>query len=482
MTVTRENLEAALHRALSGAKFDLGQIVTKSPAGSLSSYAGRPGQTLDLEGFRQMYERARRGDESLSPGRTPIVCIPEALRTALADTLRDFLHDYVDSSTDLVGHAFPMGSDHGGAATYTSDGLYTYAQYSSVRWLADSLVKGAAVAGCDRVAGLVAGWADGAPMTYRTCTIVPVTIARAVSPIVGVDIVPLALSTKELPAGLPAQHDKPQADYLGQSLISIDAETRPALFRPVTPSPEGKAVRAALTPPVTLETIREALSLECDAFVDAGLTWDDYGEFYALANRDGGGRGAVGHLARFTRKTTQLETGVSTLELPDDDIRDLSGQNIGRLLKELHSVDARTRVAVSRWKMAMNRMRGLPDRFIDLRIALESLFLPQKPNQELRFRLAVSGAWLVGEDAADRRRVLETLRTAYDFASTAVHQGDVKKEGSACVLADALAVCRRGILRVLQEGPIADWTNLILDCHDRELDSSGAVPQERSRG
>ena len=423
MTVTRENLEAALHRALSGATFDLGRIVTQYPEGSLSSYAGRPGETLDPEGLRQMYKRARRGDELLSPVRTPVVCIPEAPRTALADTLRNFLHDYVDPSTDVVGHAFPMGGDRGGAVTFESDGLYTYPQYSSVEQLAGSLVKGAVVAGCDRVAGLVAGWADGDPMTYRTCTVVPITITRAVSPIVGVDMVPLALSTEELPAGLPARHGKSQADYLGQSLISVDAETSPALFRPTTPSPKGQEARAALTSSVTLETIREALSLECDTFVDAGVTWDDYGEFCALDKHDGGVRGTIGHLARLKRRTTSLETGVSTLELFDDNIRDLSEQNIGRLLRGLQSADARTRVAVSRWKMAMNRIRDLPDRFIDLRIALESLFLPQQQDQELRFRLALSGAWLVGEDAADRRRVWDTLRTAYSLASTAVHRG-----------------------------------------------------------
>lgn len=119
----------------------------------------------------------------------------------------------------------------------------------------------------------------------------------------------------------------------------------------------------------------------------------------------------------------------------------------------------------------MNKIRDRPDRFIDLRIALESLFLSQQPDQELKFRLAVSGAWFVGEDAADRRRVWDTLRSAYDLSSTAVHGGELnkkknKKHDSTQVLADAMAVCRRGILRVLREGPITDWTDLILDCAD----------------
>ena len=266
-------------------------------------------------------------------------------------------------------------------------------------------------------------------MSYRTCTILPITMARAVSPVPGVDIVPLPLSTVELPAGLPTRRGKPRADYLGQSLVSVDAETKPALFQPETPWPEGKEVRAALTPRLTLETIREALSLEADTFVDGGLTWDDYGEFSALANQDGGVRGAVGHLPPCKHHMTSLKLGVSSLEVSEEDIRDISAENIGRLLRELQGADARARVAVSRWKMAMNSIRDRADRFIDLRIALESLFLPPLSAQELKFRLAVSGAWLVGKDAAGRRRVWNTLRSAYDLASTAVHGGRSEEEG-----------------------------------------------------
>ncbi len=52
-------------------------------------------------------------------------------------------------------------------------------------------------------------------------------------------------------------------------------------------------MRAALIPPVTLEAIRQALSLLADVFVDGGLTWDDYGEFFALANQEGDVHGTL---------------------------------------------------------------------------------------------------------------------------------------------------------------------------------------------
>lgn len=472
MSTTSEDLRVALERALSSATFDLGRIDTARPEGSLSSYANRPEETLDPQGFRQMHERTQWEGELLGRGRTPVVRMDDESRTALMDTIRNLLGDYVDSATDSVGHAFPMGGDRGSSVTAQVDELCTYVQFSSVEKLTDSLIRGAAGAGSDRVAGGGAGWVEGAPVAYRTCIVVPITIARAVSPVPGVDVVPLPLSTADLPAGLPARHGKSRADYLGQSLVSVDTETTPALFRPETPSPERLAVRAAPTPQFTLETIREALSLEADVFVDHGLAWDDYGEFSALANKGGVGRGTVGYLRHRKSQTTSMNTGVSIVELSDDDIQELSEESIGGILRKLQHAHTRTRVAVSRWKMAKNGTRGLRDRFIDLRIALESLFLSAQPDQELKFRLAVSGAWFVGKDATERCRVWDTLRSAYDLSSTAVHGGDVTKrkkrkdKDSAKVLADGLQVCQKGILRVLDEGPIADWTDLILDCPD----------------
>ena len=106
----------------------------------------------------------------------------------------------------------------------------------------------------------------------------------------------------------------------------------------------------------------------------------------------------------------------------------------------------------------------MTDRFIDLRISLDSLFLSQQPNQELRFRLAVSGAWLLGQDGKDRRRVYNILRNAYDLASKAVHTGSVKQDGDTdTTLTDALTISRRAILYILHHGRVTDWTALTLD-------------------
>ena len=163
-----------------------------------------------------------------------------------------------------------------------------------------------------------------------------------------------------------------------------------------------------------------------------------------------------------------MNTGVSTVDIDESGVINLCEKRLGQLLHQLHRADARTRVSVSRWKSAMGPMGGLADRFIDLRIALECLFLHQQPGPELKFRLAVNGAWLVGESGTDRRQVWDTLRFAYDLASSAVHQGTVKdNKQNRATLEKALAVCRKGILKVLDEGSVADWTDLILDATEK---------------
>ena len=85
--------------------------------------------------------------------------------------------------------------------------------------------------------------------------------------------------------------------------------------------------------------------------------------------------------------------------------------------------------ATSRWMKSKNPSDGLVDQFVDLRMVIESLFLQDFANensQELRFRLALFGAWFLGTDFQDRKLIRKTLRAAYDRASGAVHTGEIE--------------------------------------------------------
>ena len=58
---------------------------------------------------------------------------------------------------------------------------------------------------------------------------------------------------------------------------------------------------------------------------------------------------------------------------------------------------------------------AIVDRLIELRIALEALYLKDFANeksQEMRFRLALIGDWHLGETYAKRLQIREVLRDA----------------------------------------------------------------------
>ena len=107
---------------------------------------------------------------------------------------------------------------------------------------------------------------------------------------------------------------------------------------------------------------------------------------------------------------------------------------------------------------------AIVDQLIELRIALEALYLKDFTNersQEMRFRLALFGAWHLGETFARRQAIRKTLRDAYDKASGAVHTGEVPV-GAHATLKKARNLCREGILKLLEEEPLVDWGDMIL--------------------
>ena len=76
--------------------------------------------------------------------------------------------------------------------------------------------------------------------------------------------------------------------------------------------------------------------------------------------------------------------------------------------------NARLNTAISRW-IQSKQSKILPDQFVDLRIALETLYL-NEGSSELKFRLSAYGAWHLGSNFTERKEIFSTLQTAYDLA------------------------------------------------------------------
>ncbi len=464
MTPAFKTLRVSLRSVLAEARFDLGRVTSEHPRGRKTSYANRPGEVVGPGRLRDILVGTNSGDEDPEQARSARVRVPDVLESDLADSLRLALADSYDPSSDCVGHAFPMDGDRGGSSKGWPSGVYTQSDVSSINRFGTTMTKWAAVRGVDSVVDLLAAWTRGEPFAYRTCAVIGLTLQQPLRPIEGVRITPLPLSTAQLPSGLPKRNDIQRSAYLGHAVLSIETFATPALFRPA--SKHQHAVRDDLVHDLDFDLVLQALSLECDACIEFGLAWNDYGELSVLTTSRAtwGSLPGLGTLVGLHSWSTVASTGLTTIELREGAVRSPSEAAIQALLKALKSADPRTRVAVTRWRKSKKRSASLADGFIDLRIALESLFLPQNPDQQLKFRLAANGAWLVGHDGKDRRRAWRILRDAYDAASRAVHRGEVKQNReSSKLLANAQSICQKGILRVLRDGPVTDWDGLILD-------------------
>ena len=110
--------------------------------------------------------------------------------------------------------------------------------------------------------------------------------------------------------------------------------------------------------------------------------------------------------------------------------RSLDEEQLRQLVAGMRSSSRQVKVTIDRWIRAKGAQTDLVDQLIDMRIALESLFL----SGEVRgaaFALALRGAWYLGRDAAERKAAFARLRRAYGAGSAAVHRGEVADDGSA---------------------------------------------------
>ncbi len=139
---------------------------------------------------------------------------------------------------------------------------------------------------------------------------------------------------------------------------------------------------------------------------------------------------------------------------------------------ELHGYtdDVQFQVALERWQSSSTGSGGGVNDAIDIRIALEALFAPRGNKAELRHRIALRGAWYLGNDPDDRIRYYRLLKRAYDLCSGAVHEGIFRRskastDDATALLNEARNACREALIKRLAEGKQLDddgWTALVL--------------------
>ncbi len=371
-------------------------------------------------------------------------------RLAIEETLSTIFAESIEEGS--IGNGFAYVS--GGSAVIT------------VADLADSVIRAAAIRGPDHAATTVGRWASAERISYKLYALLT---GLSVNEMLGdkdrfrFDMLPRSPDPFVfLPFGSEwsVAHDSVR----GNLRVAIACEAGPAFFPPSRRDVAlgvGRTWAQGPLPDDFVNDLCKALSLVCNGHVDWVMQWTDCAEVepFGLSLGSGYGyRSRVSHAESVTMAQSDLDRALELLPR----------------LSQLRG-NRRTRgvtLAIDRWVRSKGP-RELADRLIDLRIALEALFLGGGDKGEIRFRLATRGAWYLGSDPQERTRIARELRSAYDTASKVIHAGSVAQDSEDwSVLRSAQDLCRKAILRMMDEsgGPL-DWGDIIMGGSDDNTDA-----------
>ena len=366
---------------------------------------------------------------------------PKTQLDQIVPIFRNLLGSFVDNETDRIGNGLVNL-----AGGFPEPPLGDFVQI---------LIRASAVLGGERVAELLVGWVQGKPVKYQTISLLNgVTIDQPLILQEGLRMYQLRQSSNELAAHLPARSLDMHGIHamLGRVALSIECEAGPALYLPSNGDAFSNNVKhtwaGGQIDNLSVDSFCEAMSLACDGCVRWQFSWRDFGDVREFLIVSGG--------TSFTNVPIWTNASGFTQE-NFEHAREMHNLRNTRE-KNKPSLDT----AVRRWIKSKSSESSLSDQLIDLRIALEALYLDNTEG-ELRFRLASHGAWHVSHGAEERKQNFQTLLQTYKLASSAVHGGDVKtNDKNKTLLENAQSLCQQGIMKRLKEKADPKWNDLIM--------------------
>ena len=402
-------------------------------------------QRFESSVMHELYARKRRSEYGLP--NPDAIGVPESTLTDIVSELAPMVAPYTSRETGAIGNGF-----------YTMLGSQASPRLPSIEDYAKVLVLAAARVGPERAAGLFTGWAEGQPIKVWLCALLKGARTEGeLRPVNGLCLDTLSRNDEEFPRSLYVQideHDIRYEQYAQRAILSLEHETGPVLYAPddettgfphFPPSPEICNPELSL---VSMDGLCRAMSVEINCYVDWFRQWWDYGDADAFFLNPG-----HSHSWRDTSGSSPILVTREHLERT----LELHG-----LLDGFTSLD----LGIARWRRS-KRATTIEDRLVELRIALESVLLPDDKGVvgEKRHRLATRGAWLLGETLEQRKSYFRSLRDAYDFASSVLHAGRLRKKGEQArdrAITEAQDICRVAILRIARDKTVPDWTDIVL--------------------
>lgn len=296
----------------------------------------------------------------------------EWLLVPAAPYVRDDLFAQLTSSIRILLSQYILGDSIG----HTLTGLLSSSGFPVTSFVLD-LVRAAAILGPERATKFLFGWAEGEPVFCRTCALLSgVSVDDPLEMSGGIRFESQTNSSESNLYRLPDHF--PDFSMLGRVKVCIDSRSTPAFYRPDghTPSLDKISTYGPVAEPL-LDTLSEALSLTCNNHVSWITMWPEFGDEKAF------GLPTRSRQWRLPADGFSLTASTQMSQMHMEESRDL-------LVKRLadRSEKSGLDLAIGRW-MTSKRRTSYADQFIDLRIALEALYLNRgERDGEKSFRIA----------------------------------------------------------------------------------------------
>ena len=436
----RPSLTTLLSGELNDAKFSISKWRSTGTELRLEAFGGKSTPTtyeldtkiqLDANKLRDLYEEGQwRANQMSSNHLLQLVAPSEKSRDRMR-YFEEILEEYEVLSDGCVGHSLGgvLSGYHGGS--HTHDAPHEEIGVCETAELWRYLVIDACLNTPRKTAAKLSKWAEGTHVGFETRLLLSgIRVAESSISSGGVTVERLPDRSENVNCWLPVNSGVGLADYLGRTIVRIPCTISPGLWKPrkVTKVRSGKPTTSWEIPVEikvgwaldkgSIEELCTAMSVACNAVIEAPMSWLDYG---VLAHFDE----LYGSTISKSGKGGPLRWSGNDPDLTREMLRE--SIKLYRNIRD-RKIDPEVKIATKFWSMSKFEILELPERLIYLRTALEALFLGENDRGELSFRLAMHGAWHTGHNREERRDTYNILKKFYDVASEAVHTGNVKKK------------------------------------------------------
>ena len=385
-----------------------------------------------------------------------VECRKDTLNT-LTNYLNEKLRKYINEEYDnLVGY----GLDH---VTHASKIPY---RAHNIKKIALLVIRAAILLTPVKAAEIFSSWLDKQPLKYKIVGLLNViSLEKPLFLDGGIEVNKVSeplhrLSQNNVLAPIFGLSQNNNRRFKGVAL-SINVETSPAFYkvRSIDGFEHEQIKHTWQENGHSLYNFCEALSLSCNHLIYPVDIWKDGKDITAFISNIG----AEINIGSGATSFPQLST------LNNSHIRDISTKTLSQeLLNDAWEIysrrsDTETKfldVSIKRWLKSKQCISSIEDKLIELRIALETLYLSDS-NGEFRFRLATRGARYLGKNLEERKEYYKILSDTYNVASKVVH-GNEKKKIDSQLLENAQNLCRKGILKMLFQGQPNNWDEIVL--------------------